>query len=404
LSEPQLTLLRSRMPELDTLRGIAISGVLLLHSFYWQYSTMSFAGVGGALFKATGWGWSGVNLFFVLSGFLITGILLDTREKPRYFRQFYIRRALRILPAYYGLLALLAIFRQASWYFLGFSFIYLANVTPLFGTAPDYGPLWSLAVEEHFYLFWPGVVRRLNPASVGLIALLICSCLPLLRLAAFRIGTVEGLSTYTWLTGDGLAMGSAIACFLRIRSARLDAVRLCVLLVGIASLATFAGIPFGIMTRKRLLGAMFQYTVVNCFCAGLLLLFLLLGTSRWRRCVNAPFARFLGYVSYGLYLIHLLVFRAYDALCKRLWPSLSPDQADLRFIVWRFVIVSAFAVTVAFLSRRYFEQQFLKLKDRLAGNSSSAPSLHASTHPISIGPREQRTMKVEPHTANDLAN
>ena len=97
-------LIRPVMPELDSVRGIAVSGVLLLHAFYWQYSSFHFSGLPRLFLLATQPGGLGVNLFFVLSGFLITGILLDSKEKPRYFRRFYIRRALRILPAYYLLL------------------------------------------------------------------------------------------------------------------------------------------------------------------------------------------------------------------------------------------------------------------------------------------------------------
>src|SRR5450631_2462129 len=121
-------LIRPVMSELDSVRGIAIIGELLLHGFYWQYSGFHFSGLPRLFLLATAPGWLGVNLFFVLSGFLITGILLDSKEKPQYFRRFYTRRALRILPAYYLLLILLAVIHSASAAFLGLSFVYLANV------------------------------------------------------------------------------------------------------------------------------------------------------------------------------------------------------------------------------------------------------------------------------------
>lgn len=148
------------MPELDVLRGVAVLGVLLLHGFSWQYSPRSFGKWGGAMIRLTQPGWVGINLFFVLSGFLITGILLDSKSRPDFYRRFYVRRALRILPAYYALLLLLLLLRSSSPAFVGLSFIYLANLTTLFGVACGYGPLWSLAVEEHFYIFWPAVVRN----------------------------------------------------------------------------------------------------------------------------------------------------------------------------------------------------------------------------------------------------
>ena len=141
------------MPELDTIRGIAVLGVLFLHGFSWQYAGLHFGTLARMVLAATQPGWLGVNLFFVLSGFLITGILLDSKQAPHFYRTFYTRRALRILPAYYALLILLLLLHSSSAGFVGLSFVYLANVTDLFGIACGYGPLWSLAVEEHYYLF-----------------------------------------------------------------------------------------------------------------------------------------------------------------------------------------------------------------------------------------------------------
>src|SRR5450631_200622 len=159
---PAAGLIRPFMPELDTLRGIAVIGVVLLHGFSWQYSGMSFSPWARRFMAATQPGWMGVNLFFVLSGFLITGILLDSKNKPHFYRRFYTRRALRILPAYYLLLSLLLLLQMSSVAFVGLSFVYLANMTDFFGVACDYGPLWSLAVEEHFYIVWPTVVHKVT--------------------------------------------------------------------------------------------------------------------------------------------------------------------------------------------------------------------------------------------------
>jgi len=94
LVAPASNLLRSRMPELDTIRGIAVLLVLFFHGF--RYGLRGLSGFPRLLVAATLPGWVGVNLFFVLSGFLITGILLDTKHKPNYYRIFYIRRALRV--------------------------------------------------------------------------------------------------------------------------------------------------------------------------------------------------------------------------------------------------------------------------------------------------------------------
>lgn len=98
------TVLRPRMPELDTLRGVAVLLVLFFHAFHLSAYHATALPWANWIFAATSTGWAGVNLFFVLSGFLITGILLDTRFEPGYYRRFYTRRALRILPAYYAIL------------------------------------------------------------------------------------------------------------------------------------------------------------------------------------------------------------------------------------------------------------------------------------------------------------
>jgi len=361
-------LIRPVMPELDSVRGIAVSGVLLLHAFYWQYSSLHFSGLPRLFLLATQPGGLGVNLFFVLSGFLITGILLDSKEKPRYFRRFYIRRALRILPAYYLLLILLAVLHSASASFLGLSFVYLANVTGLFGIPADYGPLWSLAVEEHYYIFWPAVIYKLTRRHLAIITVGICLLVPVLRAVFFRLGYTAGLGWYTWFVADGLATGSLVAILLRTSASRRMVAVLCgTLLVGGFTFAG-AGRPFGILTRELMLGAALQQTVIDMVFAGFLLLVLLLGTSARRRYVNNSVLRFLGYISYGLYLIHLLVFRMYDKLCRNFRPSLQPTPGHFGLIVLRFFLAGGAAIGVAYLSRKYFEERLLRLKDRFAGD------------------------------------
>jgi peptidoglycan/LPS O-acetylase OafA/YrhL len=331
---------------------------------------------------ATKAGWLGVNLFFVLSGMLITGILLDSRDQPDYYRSFYTRRTLRILPAYYLLLILLVAFRQASAAYLGLSSVYLANLTALFGVTNDYGPLWSLAVEEHFYIAWPLLVRRLSRRSVAALALGICVAEPVLRAVAFKTGHAFGIASYTWFVADGLAIGGASAVVLRSSVSRRQVKAMGLMLLGLAAGAAILGGPFGVLTRDNLLGAALQHTVINLAFTGVLLLVLLLGTSAWRGYANNPVLGFLGYISYGLYLIHLLIFRIYDKLTQVFWPQLQPRDGRFGLIVLRFVCVAGLSVGLAYLSRRFFEERFLRLKERFmpngrwasAGQLSSAPS------------------------------
>jgi peptidoglycan/LPS O-acetylase OafA/YrhL len=369
-SPPTEALIRTFMPELDTVRGIAVLGVVLLHGFYWQYAGLSFSPWARRFMAATQPGWSGVNLFFVLSGFLITGILLDSKNKPHFYRRFYTRRALRILPAYYLLLILLLLLRTSSAAFVGLSFVYMANMTDFFGVACDYGPLWSLAVEEHFYILWPTVVRNLTARRLTLISASMVVLIPLLRATSFALGHRGGLAWYTWFVADGLAAGSLLAIVLRTSVTRAQVKTLCRTLLGASILLGIAGQPFGILTRNQLLGAALQFTTINGFFAGILLLFLLAGTSNARRYVNLSLLRFLGYLSYGLYLNHLLAFRIYDRLCRHYLPQFIPSNGHFALVLLRFALASGGAIGTAYLSRRFFEERFLRLKDSLVPKTS----------------------------------
>ena len=174
------------MPELDTIRGLAILGVLFYHGFYWSRDLRLYSPWQRHFLTLMAPGQFGVNLFFVLSGFLITGILLDSRNRPDYYGRFYFRRALRILPAYYLTLFLLVILKLTSFGFLLMSLAYSSNMSPLFGIALSYPVLWSLAVEEHFYLIWPMATRRMTPTKLlwtlgAILVLTPISRLPVLR-------------------------------------------------------------------------------------------------------------------------------------------------------------------------------------------------------------------------------
>jgi peptidoglycan/LPS O-acetylase OafA/YrhL len=257
-------IVRPEMPELDTIRGIAILLVVFYHGFYWLSGLNGFTGVARAAIAATMPGWLGVNLFFVLSGFLITGILLDSKTKENYFRSFYLKRVLRILPAYYGLLLVLLLVGLRPRSFLLISFFFLANFATLFGVVSSYSPLWSLAVEEHFYLIWPSVVRACSIRTLERCTIGIVCLVPAIRAGSFMLGWTEGIHGYTWCEADGLVLGAWLAInirkpeFTRERLAWISATA-----VGIALFGALAGAPFGILTRQRLLGASFQESCGN---------------------------------------------------------------------------------------------------------------------------------------------
>ena len=360
------------MPELDTLRGIAVSMVVLFHAFGFSYGLTGLSGIPKIFVAITMTGWLGVNLFFVLSGFLITGILLDSQRRTDYYRRFYLRRALRILPLYYAVLVLLLLFvytglvpRHVSWAFVGLSAIYLANVTPLFGVPIQYGVLWSLAVEEHFYLFWPAVVRVLSRRRVLNCAFAIAAICLLLRIAYCALGFASG--PYTWLSADGLAFGAALAAIAREKGNTRDAVRRFAKFSFLACGALFAvGAPFGIFLARHLLGVTLRETAIDLFFAGLVASTLLVGTSKWRRLVDLRPFQFLGSISYGIYLLHMLIFEMVAHLTRRFWPDLLPSAGHFRLMLLQFCVAGPLTIAICYISRWYFEEPFLKLKDRNA--------------------------------------
>ncbi len=368
---PSDPILRPVMPELDVIRGLAILMVVIYHAFYWQNDMHGLTRVQKLFVYATWTGRMGVNLFFVLSGFLITGLLLQSIQRSDYYRRFYLRRALRIIPAYYATLLILAICRQSTWAYLAFSSVYLSNISPLFGVAMSYPVFWSLAVEEHFYMVWPMIVRHTTPKRLAILSVAIIVVSPLLRWLSFIIEARSGnvfytFNNYTWNSADGLACGALLVIVLRECEENRTKLLLfsCVAIFG-AAVMWVACIPFGILQRQGTpIGAALQITPWNMGFTGLLGLFLLAGTSRWRGLVLWPAFRYLGRISYGLYLIHLLVFDAYDAVVYRLSSQVHVTSGTFSALCIRFVVATCGAVAVAHISREYYENFFLTLKDR----------------------------------------
>ncbi len=336
------------LPELQGLRGIAVLAVVLYHCHPLL--------VGTPLYAASLWGWSGVNLFFVLSGFLITSILLEARGRPHYFRNFYARRALRIWPVYLLLLALCysvplwflgdTLAHQAHWRTLAAYALFVQNLqhTPLPGTL---GPTWSLAIEEQYYLLWAPLVWLLGARRLVL-SLVLCGLLilsPTLRTLHPHWLT----STHTLIHLDGIALGSLLAiALLTLRRSRQTWLALGFLFAGCGWLAT-ATVAAGT--------AFLDSALAFLFC-GLLLIAIAGGGAR----LLAPLRRgplaFYGTISYGLYMIHILVFVYFGSFSSRL--TLMGTTGQLLITLLR-LLASTLAATLLWYG---FESQILKLKAR----------------------------------------
>jgi len=349
-----------RIPALDGLRGCAILLVIVWHYFN------------------TAWfpGWAGVDLFFVLSGYLITGRLMRTIDDPHYFSRFYRNRILRIFPLYYGLVIpfLLAIFFLVKPEHLHFYrehpvslLIFTTNWTFVcFGLPHDYSlvPLWSIAVEEQFYLLWPFVIlaTRTRPKTrIGL--LLTVSALILLTRTAIWIGfpTLRDTCYYnTFFRLDSLFAGCLLyqldASAVRLPSGLIRKIALILL----ATLLTGIGIMHDGQPQNGFFSTV-GYTLNALFFACLLHLALHPGSGRLPRFLSLPPLRYMGKISYCLYLIHVPVLLNIAPGIVRLGQSAS--SWDPAFIRWTAVLIClALSILISGFSYRYVESFFLRLK------------------------------------------
>ena len=359
----QRRLLQRYMPALDVLRGLAILMVILHHSLYWEGAVGRTTGAGRLFAQLTSGGWLGVNLFFVLSGFLITGILLDSRSNEDYYRRFYSRRALRILPAYLFVIVWLLLKQRMGADYLAESLTFTTNYAEAWnpGHRWIYAVFWTLSVEEQFYLVWPTLSRRLGPKGLTLFCGALILADPLLRFLSqsgrLPLGNPH---SSTPLIADNLACGALAALFVRSRfGTAAHGRRVALGLIVFGACLEIACIPFGILHRDTLFGAALQSTPWNFFFTGLLLLMLSLPGAVFGSALYRPL-RFFGYISYGLYLSHLLVFEAYDEHVAGVRSMASRALLEGSYV--RLLLAGCLAALLAWLSRRYFEDPFLRIR------------------------------------------
>jgi peptidoglycan/LPS O-acetylase OafA/YrhL len=365
---PKVAADHSRVPELDGIRAIAIWMVLIVHIFYgWDPSNYNFRPIPGFVMLVIGHGWLGVDLFFILSGFLISGILLDSKERPHYFRNFYARRFLRIMPLYFAVvLVFFVCYSHHKDYFI-LSTLFAANLANLFNIGVPHGPgvLWSLAVEEHFYLLWPLLVYLLDRRKLTILAISIVVLTPVAR----GIAVAHGMSidnavySYSWFRFDGLALGALMAMW--VRSSYADprnSFRLAGLLVGLAVVMTIIGVPFGILRAQSVLGTALRFTQAQFPFASFLLVALMLQGTRLTAGLRSPIARLSGSLSYSVYLIHLAIGDGYQTTARHFGLRPSVVFGSLGEILVRGVFIILASFGIAMLTKKYLEDPFLRLK------------------------------------------
>jgi peptidoglycan/LPS O-acetylase OafA/YrhL len=341
---------------------------VVYHAVYWTQDSQP-GRIADLITRTTVFGWLGVNLFFVLSGFLITGILLDSKSRQSYFGPFYTRRAQRILPAYALCLLLLGLFHMISGGGLAEALTFTANY-PLIPAAHAYGPLWSLAVEEQFYLFWPLVVLLTNRRTLASICVAVIIAEPLLRgMVAMQGGLHESIHRATFLVADSLALGAFGALFFRSRFAtRRNAVLLSCGLAAAACVILATGLRHGLLHRDNVTGAALQVVPFNLLFGAAIFGSIALRPALLSGRLASP-VRGLGYISYGLYLYHEIAFTVYD----RIFP-MSSYRGHFRELLIRAIVCSSVAVGFSWLSRSQYEQIFLR---RRPENAPRAPGLEA---------------------------
>jgi peptidoglycan/LPS O-acetylase OafA/YrhL len=373
-----------RVPELDGLRGIAITMVVLFHAL--PGGPELFQPV-PALHRFFSLGPSGVDLFFVLSGFLITGILLDTRDLPCYFTKFYIRRVLRILPLYvcalvgfFGLTlpflhhhgALLEVSESEQvWYWL-----FVQNWHDCCGHIID--PLihfWSLAIEEQFYLLWPLLVFLCARKTLLNVCTALVAVPLVLRFAIMASGFVrpelldEWIHRATITRSDTLAVGALIAIIVRDRDWKTAAsgwIRIALP----ASLAAYIICPLLGSTFSNTLG--YSAMAVICGCAVWICVANQGSSNPLCRLTRIAALQSLGRYSYAMYVLHLFVRGLVRIAAGKLYQL---DGATfeglfgarpLLFSLLFMAICLAAAYVAGFLSWHLMEKHFLRLKDRIS--------------------------------------
>jgi peptidoglycan/LPS O-acetylase OafA/YrhL len=386
-----------RIHSLDGLRGIALLVVVLFHIDL--FLGQAGEGVGARFYHhMVSFGWCGVDLFFVLSGFLITGILYDTLNEEGYYRRFYVRRALRIFPVYYLFLACFFLIVPVLLVALGrghviptsvrpstqgFAWFYLVNwfegLRELNYFAPSIQHFWSLGVEEQFYLAWPFVVKSLPAQTLKRLTLalvagsLVARCL----LSAYRL---DG-AAYTWTVCrmDAIALGALVALTLRdpresvyVRTGAPWATAIGFLLFAATSLL-----------GRRLSGSEFWMhafgpTLLGLFFAGVLVMATSPSPNLVRTVGLSPPLRHVGMYSYAAYVWHQPIVIALKDIGFR-------AEAVAHVVgswVLTLVIVNAvpllIAAIVSVASWHLFESWFLQFKDD--------PRLLALTPPRHVSP------------------
>lgn len=341
---------------LDGIRGIAALMVVVFHFF--TYPNSNYLSNIGLFQRITEYGQHGVSLFFVLSGFVITRILINTRENKNYFRSFYAKRVLRILPLYYLFLFiyyfitphLLNSVNEGIKLHLPFYF-YIQNFTQVFNfEASGPGHYWSLAVEEHFYLLWPLVVYFINPKNlwkaIGITIILV------FILKYFMLKSGISINYFTFTRIDQILMGAYLAVLEWNGFFTKNKYLKKMMIIGLSTFP-LAVIIYALSGKFPFLKEMTKYSFLGLIFFSLLgILISLAGNHLINRFLSGSILQYLGRISYGIYVWHILALM----FLNRFFIS--------QILFLDLILTIGLTIILAHMSYYYFEIFFLKLKEQ----------------------------------------
>lgn len=336
-----------RIPSLDGLRAISIALVMISHLVKWKHISLELLGSYGAL---------GVFVFFVLSGYLITNLLLREHERTSSIslRTFYLRRAFRIFPAAFVFLAVVTVlyWRQMKWYHIAAAFCYVANMD--LSRPWIFGHLWSLSIEEQFYLVWPFALKKWYRHGTA-IALCAFWATPLFRTALYALRVHNGLIASLPVYSSQLAIGCLLALFAP-RIPRISRP------MALLMLAIFVFVPWfpDSSPARTLFGLFVLNPLLHVAVAGLVLHVI----QTPYRFLNWTPVAWLGRISYSLYL----------------WQELFCSNAALHS-GYALVLPS---IVCACLSYYLIEQPMLRLRDNWARKPSRTKQLLSPAQDIPL--------------------
>ncbi|MFC5864663.1 acyltransferase family protein [Acidicapsa dinghuensis] len=370
---------RGYIEELDGLRAVGLSLVLINHFTLTTFPQW--------LYQLGNLGWIAMDSFFVMSGFLITGILLDSHNKPHFFGKYYLRRALRIFPLYYAVLLFWYVILTRTnygsdyhnmrqyWGSPGWFAFYLGNLREAVVSLSSgklsstvkwaYGPLWSLQIEEQFYLLFPLAVAFLKKDHLRNV-LIAAACLsPLLRILLYCWNPANPDLQYTLLPChcEGIALGALIAIRFRSGPWRISRDKLGWWTCGLMAAAVAGSVLTTWGTRNEAWQTVWNrlagYSISSLACACLVLWLICSRGSAETMLLRLPPVRFIGKICYGIYLLHPVGHWMVLEANKKGWIRLKNN--DPMYVVYGVGL----SVVLALISWYCFEGLFLRLKDKI---------------------------------------